>query len=122
MDDPDAKLVAHTLLGEQGPPEAWQHSTREAIDAHLRQDAAAAAHWSAVQQELKVVAPRPGAGDLDIYRSARMLMGERGAHGAWSYAMQQGIEAAGDLLKQAYWLRVSDAVSALANGQGKDRG
>ena len=120
MDDRDAKQVARTLLAEQGPPEAWQHSTREAIDAHLRHDADAAAHWAAVQRELMGIAPRPGAGDLDIYRAARGIIGERGSEEAWRHAMQQGVEAEGDLLKQAYWLRVADAVNALAKGHGKE--
>lgn len=120
MDDRDPRLVARTLLAEHGPPEAWQHSTREAIEAHLRHDAAAAAHWAAVQQELKAIAPRPGAGDLDIYRSARGLIGERGSQDAWRHAMQQGVEAGDDLAEQTYWLRVADAVNALARGYGQE--
>ena len=116
MDDRDPKQVARTILIEQGPPEAWQHATREAIEAHLRDGAPAATHWAAVQEGLKAIAPRPGAGDLDIYRSARALIGERGTQEAWRHAMQQGAEAGDDLLKQVYWLRVADAVTALKAG------
>ena len=119
MVDGDPKQVARRLLDEQGPPEAWQHSTREAIDAHLRHDVRAAAHWAAVQRELKEIAPRPGAGDLDIFRSAQGIIGERGSVEAWRHAMQQGVEAGDDLVKQAYWLRVADAVNALAKGHGQ---
>ena len=120
MENGDPRLVARTLLNNQGPPEAWQHSMRVAIEAQLRHDSAAAAHWVAVQEELKAIAPRPGAGDLDIYRSARALTSERGAQGAWRHAMQQGVAMEGDLAKQAYWLRVADAVNALAQGYGKE--
>ena len=87
---------------------------------YLRRDAAAAAHWAAVQRELKAIAPRPGAGDLDIYRSARNLIGGRGTQDAWRHAMQQGVEAGDDLQLQAHWLRVADAVNALAQGHTKD--
>lgn len=119
MGDENAKEVTRTLLDEHGPAETWQHATREAIDAHLRGDAAAAAHWAAIQQELRAIAPRPGAGDLDIYRAARTLVAYYGAQEAWRHAMQQSVEAEGDLLGQAYWLRVADAVNALARGHGK---
>ena len=118
MDDGDPKRVARRLLDEQGLPEAWQHSTREAIDVHLRHDAEAAGRWAAVQQALTEMARRPGAGDLKIYRSAQGIIGERGPQEAWRHAMQQGVEAGDDLLEQAYWLRIAEAVIALAKGHG----
>ena len=100
MGHENAKQVARTLLGKHGSAEAWQHATREAIDAHLREDAAAAAHWAAVQQELRAIAPRPGAGNLDIYRTARTFISYYGTQEAWRHAMQQGVEAEDDLLGQ----------------------
>ena len=61
-----------------------------------------------------------GAGDLNIYRSARNLIGQRGTQEAWRHAMQQGVEAESDLPRQAYWLRVADAVNDLALGFTKN--
>ena len=113
MTDPQA--VARKLLSE-----AWQHATREAIDAHLRRDGAASAHWSAVMGHLKAIAPKPGAGDLDVYRSAKLLMSEKGAQDAWHHAMQRSAEAQEDLPNHTYWLRVADAVTSLADGRSRN--
>ena len=84
-----AEERARELLKEAGPTEAWQTATREAIDAHLGNDHASRDYWRAVQGVLSLIAPRPGPGDLDIYRSAKLLIDRHGAEEAWRLVMKQ---------------------------------
>lgn len=65
---------ATDLLRESGPTEAWQTATREAIGAHLAYDHASRDYWRAVQGVLGLIAPRPGPGNRDIFRSVQLLI------------------------------------------------
>ena len=108
---------ARALLRDEGAPEAWQHATREAIDAHLRRDVATRQFWCDVQAELRRIAPLPGPGDLDIYSSAKRLIAEHGFAEALRLACQRGAEMDGDLVQQAVWMRIADAINALSKNQ-----
>ena len=106
---------ARELLREAGPTEAWQTATREAIDAHLADDHASRDYWRAVQGVLGLIAPRPGPGNRDIYRSAKLLIARHGAEEAWRLVMKQADEEEG-LAQQATSLRIADAVHAMSPG------
>ncbi len=108
---------ARALLRDEGAPEAWQHATREAIDAHLRRDVATRQFWCDVQAELRRIAPLPGPGDLDVYRSAKRLIAEHGVAEALRLACRRGAEMDGDLVQQAVWTRIADAINALSKSQ-----
>lgn len=106
---------ARDLLREGGPTEAWQTATREAIDAHLANDHVSRDYWRAVQGVLGLIAPRPGPGNRDIYRSAKLLIARHGAEEAWRLVMKQANEDQG-LAQQATTLRIADAVHAMSPG------
>ena len=106
---------AWDLLKRVGPTEAWQTATREAIDAHLANDHASRDYWRAVQNVLRLIAPRPGPGNRDIYRSAQLLIARHGAEEAWRLVMKQADEDEG-LAQQATTLRIADAVHAMSPG------
>ena len=106
---------ARDLLREGGPTEAWQTATREAIDAHLANDHVGRDYWRAVQGVLGLIAPRPGPGNRDIYRSAKLLIARHGAEEAWRLVMKQADEDEG-LAQQATTLRIADAVHAMSPG------
>lgn len=72
--------------------------------------------WKAVQAELLRTAPRPGPGDLDIYRTAKMLIARDGSHEAWHLAMERATREQDNLYQQAISLRVADAIKALSPG------
>ena len=55
--------------------------------------------------------------ELDVYRTARLLIESHGPVEAARYALQRGIELQGDLLGQSVWLRVFEAVKVLAKEQ-----
>ena len=61
--------------------------------------------------------PTRSPSDLDIYRSARLLIESHGSAEAARHALQRGIELQGDLLGQAVWLRIFEAVKVLAKDQ-----
>ncbi len=52
--------------------------------------------------------------DLDIYRCARLLIERHGTSEAARHALQRGIELEGDLLGQAVWMHIFEAVKVLA--------
>lgn len=106
---------ARDLLRENGPTEAWQTATREAIDAHLVNDHASRDYWRAVQSVLGLTAPRPGPGNRDIYRSAHLLIARHGAEEAWRLVMMQADKDEG-LAQQATTLRIADAIHAMSPG------
>jgi len=106
---------ARDLLREVGPTEAWQAATQEVIDAHLANDHASRDYWRAVQSVLGLIAPRPGPGNRDIYRSAQLLIARHGAAEAWRLAMMQADEDEG-LVQQVTTLRIADAVHAMSSG------
>ena len=111
---PENKAAA--LIAESGPPGAWHAATREAIEAHLSGRAIDRAYWKAVQVELLRTAPRPGPGDLDIYRTAKMLIARHGSHQAWHVVMERATREQDTLHHQAIYLRVADAIKALSPG------
>lgn len=106
---------ARALLRESGPTEAWQTATREAIDAHLAKDDASRDYWRAVQSVLGLIAPRPGPGNRDIYRSAKLLIALHGPEEAWRLVMRQADRNKG-LAEQATTLRIADAIHAMSPG------
>ncbi len=63
------------------------------------------------------VASNPEPTDLDVYRSARLLILNDGPAEAARHALQRAIELQGDLLGQAVWLRIFEAVKVLAQDQ-----
>ena len=104
---------AAELLQQHGAPEAWQVATRNAIDAHLSGDQAAVLSWMAVQQALRQVAPRPAPGDLDVYRTARLLIDQHGPDGARRFVEARLAAHAGNVMQQVLAERIARAVQAL---------
>ena len=108
---------ARDLLRNGGPSGAWHTATREAIGAHLTNDDAARDYWQAVQGVLGLIAPRPGPGNLDIYRSAKLLIAQHGAVQAWEIAMKQAAAIEDeDMSQHTTMLRIADAVHAMSPG------
>ena len=69
-----------------------------------------------MQAELLRVAPRPGPGDLDIYRTAKMLIAQHGAREAWHLTIERATREQDNLYQQSIFLRVADAIKALSPG------
>ena len=109
-----AMTIARALLRQGGPHRAWRTAINEALDAHLRRNAALAAHWVAVQQALKASGSLPGAHEHEIIQCARVLVAEGGTQHALKEALRRAEARKDDLPGEVYNLRVADAVVALA--------
>jgi hypothetical protein len=54
--------------------------------------------------------------DLDIWRTAKILIDAHGHQTAWQRALQRAVELAGDDAGQAVWLGVVGAIDELTRG------
>ena len=102
------------LLALHGPSGAWHVAPAAAVGARLGRELDRRDHWRAVQSELSMMAPRPGPGDRDIYRTANLLVQAKGAREAAACALQRAVELEGDVEGQAAWARVFEAIAVLA--------
>ena len=107
--------MAAALVAEHGPREAWHWAIGQALDAHLARDMAALAYWKSIQLALSKLAPVPGPDDLDIYRTAKLLIDAHGGREAARIVWQRGVEMGDDLMGRATWARIADAVTALSS-------
>ena len=118
--EPEAADHARALLARHGPHAVWDVVVTANLNALAKGSVDQIEHWRLVQVELVRIAPRPGPSDLDVVRSAQVLLATQTPKEAWRHAMARAAELEGDLIGQSVMLRIADAVTMLSLEQPTD--
>lgn len=107
------RALAENLIAERGRAGALSYATAQALEHHMAEDVMAHEHWQRVILELRALTSRPPqTSNLDIYRSARILLGTYGEGEALREADVRASRC--DALGQAVYARIKAAIVELA--------
>ena len=107
------RALAENLIAERGTDGALSYATAQALEHQMAENTPAREHWQRVILELRALTSRPPqTSNVDIYRSARILLGTYGEAAALREADVRASRC--DALGQAVYARIKAAIVELA--------
>ena len=113
---PEDHAAAKTLLLTRGAQDARSYLTAQAIERHL--DGNEAGRAAAVRTQLALAeltgTKPPATSALDVYRTAQVLLGQRGLEDARRFAVYRQMQLPADPADLAVWVRIAESIEKLA--------